>query len=59
MVGFPSESAIFPKIEPNRYCVNLYVHGLTTNKKINAEKIEIAHFLELEGGDDIIQYINI
>ena len=27
--------------------------------KINAEKIEIAHFLELEGGDDIIQYINI
>ena len=58
VVGFPLESAILPKRPPRIDWVSLYVYGLTTNRKINAEKTEILHFLELEGfdcdGDDIV-----
>jgi len=44
VVGFPLESATLPKRPPKIDWVNLYVNGLTTNKKMNAENTEILHF---------------
>lgn len=59
VVGFPLESATLPKRPPKIDWVSLYVYGLTTNRKINAENMEILHFLELEGdGDDIVFLYN-
>jgi hypothetical protein len=49
MVGLPFASAILPTNLPKMDCVSLYVIGLTTSKKMNAENIEILHFLELDG----------
>ena len=56
VVGQPLGSAILPKRPPNIFCVHRYVYGCTTNIKINAEKILICHFLELES---TITYVNI
>jgi hypothetical protein len=62
VVVFPLESATLPKPPPKIDWVSLYVNGLTTNRKMNAENTEILHFLELEGvdgdGDDIVFLYN-
>jgi hypothetical protein len=45
--------AIGPIRPLNNELVTLYVYGLTTKRKINAEKRVISHFLKLESGPAI------